>query len=52
MTRMLSSNLIHDISFILILFNNYYNECRKRFGWTNRKECFKVLILPEKEFQS
>ena len=34
-----------------ISFNNYYNECRKRFGWRNRKECFEVLILAEK-FQS
>ena len=32
-----------------ISFNNYYNECRKRFGWRNRKECFEVLILPEKK---
>ena len=49
MTRMLSSNLIHDISFILILFNKFYNKCRKRFGWRNRKECFEVLILPEQK---
>ena len=32
-----------------ISFNNYYNECRKRFGWRNRKECFEVLILAEKK---
>ena len=50
MTRMLSSNLLHDVSFIHNdSFNNYYNKCRKRFGWRNRKECFEALILPEKK---